>query len=233
MVDILDETSSIESTTVGIYRTAATVKGGRRFSFGALVVVGDRRGRVGLGYAKANQVPPAIEKAQKEGRRKMRPFALLDRTVPHESVGNFGACIVKLIPASPGTGVIAGAAVRAVLEMVGIKDCLTKCYGSNNPKNIVKATFAAMDQLRSRETVEQLRGISLPKTSVEEAIERGKAFMAMTPRGDKVAAPVNTVADERRGRRGPVRRGNRGGPPSMPPEGSDGGGTGGEGRPPA
>lgn len=230
MTDILDETSSIESTTVGIYRTAATVKGGRRFSFGALVVVGDRRGRVGLGYAKANQVPPAIEKAQKEGKRKMRPYALLDRTVPHESVGRFGACIVKLIPASPGTGVIAGAAVRAVLEMVGIQDCLTKCYGSNNPKNIVKATFAAMEQLRLRESVERLRGVELPKTAVEEAIERGKAFMALTPRGEKVAVPVNTVADERRGRRGPARRGGRGGPPMETPEGAP---AAGEARTPA
>ena len=231
MTDILDETSSIESTTVGIYRTAATVKGGRRFSFGALVVVGDRRGRVGLGYAKANQVPPAIEKAQKEGKRKMRPYFVQDRTVPHEVLGRFGACSVKLIPASPGTGVIAGASVRAVLDMVGIKDCLTKCYGSNNPRNIVKATFAAMEQLRSRETVQRLRGVELPKTAVEEAIERGKAFMALTPRGEKAAAPVNTVSDERRGRRGPSRRPSRGAPQAEQP--MDGGPTGGEARIPA
>lgn len=223
MPELLDETASIESTTVGIYRTASTVKGGRRFSFGALVVVGDRQGRVGIGYAKANQVPPAIEKAQKEGKRKMKPYPIQDRTVPHESMGRFGACSVKLIPASPGTGVIAGASVRAVLEMVGVKDCLTKCYGSNNPKNIVKATLVAMEQLRSREGVQRLRGVELPKTAVEEAIERGRAFMALAPRGEKAAAPVNTVADERRGRRGPPRRGPRGGGGGDPMHSQDAG----------
>lgn len=213
MPDVLDETSSIESTTVGIYRTAATVKGGRRFSFGALVVVGDRAGRVGIGYSKANQVPQAIEKAQKEGKRKMRAYALQDRTIPHAVAGRFGACIVRLIPASPGTGVIAGAPVRAVLEMIGVKDCLTKCFGSSNPKNTVKAALAAMEQLRRRDMVQRLRGVELPATAVEDAIERGKAFMSLAPRGEKAAAPVNTVADERRGRRGP-RRGPRGGAPA-------------------
>ncbi|HMN95647.1 MAG TPA: 30S ribosomal protein S5 [Phycisphaerales bacterium] len=220
MPELLDETSSIESTTVGIYRTAATVKGGRRFSFGALVVVGDRQGRVGIGYAKANQVPQAIEKAQKEGRRKMRGFALQDRTIPHLSLGRFGACSVRLIPASPGTGVIAGAAVRAVLEMAGIKDCLTKCYGSNNPKNTVKATLEAMAKLRTRESIQRLRGVDLPPTAVEESIERGKAFFAATPVGEKAQAPVNTVTEDRRGRRGPGRR-----PPRQQPmQGGEGGG---------
>src|SRR6187549_561611 len=128
MAEFLDDKSVFESTTVGIYRTAATVKGGRRFSFSALVVVGDRNGRVGIGYAKANQVPPAIEKAQKEGKRKARPFPLQGRTLPHAVTGKFGACTVRLLPASPGTGVIAGAAVRAPLELLGIRDCLTKAF---------------------------------------------------------------------------------------------------------
>ena len=113
MAELLDETSHLESTTLGVYRTAATVKGGRRFSFGALVVVGDRRGNVGYGYGKANEVPPAIEKAQKEGRKSLRKIPLHGGTIPHEIVGRFGSAKVKLIPASPGTGVVAGAAVRA------------------------------------------------------------------------------------------------------------------------
>jgi small subunit ribosomal protein S5 len=219
MAELLDESSSIESTTVGVYRTSATVKGGRRFSFGALVVVGDRRGRVGMGYAKANQVPQGIEKAQKEAKRKMRTFPLQGKTIPHAVEAQYGASKVRLVPASPGTGVIAGAAVRAVLEMIGVQDCLTKCYGSTNPKNIVKATFDALGMLRTREKVEQLLGHSLAETTVEETVRRGMAFMP-TKGGEKAQAPVNTVGEEqRRGGRG-GRRDGRGG----------GGGGGGRGR---
>ena len=116
MAEVLDESTALESTTVGIYRTAATVKGGRRFSFAALVVVGDRNGRVGIGYGKANQVPTAIEKAQKDGKRRLNTYPLLNHTIPHEVEGRFGACRVRLVPASPGTGVIAGGPVRAVVE---------------------------------------------------------------------------------------------------------------------
>jgi len=221
MPELLDETSSIESTTVGIYRTAATVKGGRRFSFGALVVVGDRRGRVGIGYAKANQVPQAIEKAQKEGRRKLHAVTLQNRTIPHTVTGRFGACIVRLVPASPGTGVIAGASVRALLELAGVKDCLTKRYGSSNPKNLVKATMAAMEALRSRDSVQSLRGVELEATEVEDAIQRGEVFMTTAASGEKAAAPVNTVGDDRRG-------GRRGGPGGRR-GGSRGGGGGGGG----
>src|SRR5436190_7161896 len=104
MAEMLDESSSLESTTIGVYRTSATVKGGRRFSFSSLVVVGDRRGRMGMGYAKANQVPQAIEKAQKYAKRKMKPYAMTGRTIPHVVEGKFGACTVRLVPASPGTG---------------------------------------------------------------------------------------------------------------------------------
>ncbi|MFO0003094.1 MAG: ribosomal protein S5, partial [bacterium] len=107
MAELIDESSSIESTTVGVYRTSSTVKGGRRFSFSALVVVGDRNGKVGLGYGKANQVPQGIEKAQKEAKRKMRAFPLQGKTIPHEVSAKFGASKVRLVPASPGTGVIA------------------------------------------------------------------------------------------------------------------------------
>src|SRR5436190_17525206 len=104
MAEMLDESSSLESTTIGVYRTSATVKGGRRFSFSSLVVVGDRRGRVGIGYAKSNQVPQAIEKAQKVAKRKMRTFPMTGRTIPHSVIGKFGACKVTMVPASPGTG---------------------------------------------------------------------------------------------------------------------------------
>ena len=179
MAEFLDEAGAIESTTVGVYRTAATVKGGRRFSFSALVVVGDRSGSVGMGYGKANQVPPAIEKAQKEARRRMKAYPLQGRTIPHAVTGRFGACQVRLLPASPGTGVIAGAAIRAPLEMLGVQDCLTKSYGSNNGKNLVKAVIDGLEQLRSREGVERLRGHELEKTEVEEAIERGQAFVSV------------------------------------------------------
>ena len=189
MAEVIDETSALESTTVGVYRTAATVKGGRRFSFAALVVVGDRRGRLGLGYGKANQVPPAIEKAQKEARRKMRSYPLQGRTIPHEVTGRFGACEVRLLPAGPGTGVIAGAAVRAPLEMLGIQDCLTKSLGSNNPKNLVKAVFDGLGQLRSKGLVETLRGTDLGKTEIEISIERGQAYATNEPAtAEKVAA---------------------------------------------
>ncbi|MEY3143137.1 MAG: ribosomal protein [Planctomycetota bacterium] len=222
MAEIIDETSSIESTTVGVYRTSSTVAGGRRFSFSAMVVVGDRRGRAGVGYAKSNQVPTSIEKAQKEGRRKMLSFQLQGKTIPHLVVGRYGATTVKLIPAAPGTGVIAGAAVRAVLEMIGVQDCLTKVYGSSNPKNVVKATLGALETLRSRQKVEALRGVTLPETAVEEAIKRGAAFMPSAKSGEKMAAPKNTVGEENRrgGRGGP--RGGRGGP-RRGPEGGDGG----------
>jgi small subunit ribosomal protein S5 len=177
MAEYLDDSGAIESTTVGVYRTAATVKGGRRFSFSSLVVVGDRNGRVGIGYGKANQVPPAIEKAQKEGRRRMKPYPRLGNTIPHEVEGRFGACRVRLIPASPGTGVIASSAIRAPLEMMGIQDCLTKSYGSNNSKNLVKAVMNGLGKLRSKEQIEELRGLSLEKTEVEASIERGAIYL--------------------------------------------------------
>ena len=161
MAEVLDASAALESTTVGVFRTAATIKGGRRFSFSALVVVGDRNGRVGMGYGKANQVPPAIEKAQKVAKRRMVQFPLVGRTIPHEVTGRFGACRVRIIPASPGTGVIAGAAVRAVCDAAGIHDILTKSFGSNNPVTLVKATIEALQQLRPVQEVERLRGVTV------------------------------------------------------------------------
>ena len=146
---------------IKIRRCAAVVKGGRRFSFTALVVVGDTRGRVGWGYGKANEVPPAVEKAVKDGSRNLVEVAMVGNTVPHEVTGRFGAARVVLVPAGPGTGVIAGAAVRAVCEACGIRDILTKSFGSTNPNNLVKATIDALLKLRTAGEVERLRGVSL------------------------------------------------------------------------
>jgi small subunit ribosomal protein S5 len=146
---------------VKIKRCAAVVKGGRRFSFAAMVVVGNGRGKVGWGYGKANEVPPSVEKAVKEGQRNMHEISLDGGTIPHAVFGRFGTSRVALVPAAPGTGVIAGSAVRAVCEAAGIKNILTKSFGSNNPTNLVKATMAALMQLRTRADVERLRGVNL------------------------------------------------------------------------
>ena len=146
---------------IKIRRCAAVVKGGRRFSFTAMVVVGDGQSKVGWGYGKANEVPPSVEKAVKDGTRNMVTIHLENTTIPHTVKGNFGAAQVILVPASPGTGVIAGAAVRAVCEACGIRDILTKSFGSTNPINLVKATMDALGQLRSKGEVERLRGVSL------------------------------------------------------------------------
>ena len=146
---------------IKIRRCAAVVKGGRRFSFTALVVVGDNQGRVGWGYGKANEVPPAVEKAVKDGTRSLVSIHLEGATIPHAVKGRFGAAEVVLVPAGPGTGVIAGAAVRAVCEACGIRDILTKSFGSPNSTNLVKASIEALKQLRSKGEVERLRGVSL------------------------------------------------------------------------
>ncbi|MCB9837934.1 MAG: 30S ribosomal protein S5 [Phycisphaeraceae bacterium] len=215
MPELLEESSQLESTTVGVFRTAATVKGGRRFSFNALVVIGNRRGQIGWGYGKANEVPPAIEKAQKSAKRNMSEVTLHGGTIPHEVVGAFGSARVKLMPASPGTGIVAGATVRAVLELLGVTDCLTKCQGSNNKINVVKACFDGVRQLRTREIVADLRGVQIDSTTVDEMLERGKAFMPTTSGGEKAKAPTNTIGQERgrggRGRGGGGGRGGRGG----------------------
>ncbi len=146
---------------VQIRRCSCVVKGGRRFSFAAMVVVGDKNGRVGWGYGKAKEVPLAVEKATKAANRNLTTVPLRDTTISHQIIGRFGASKVLLIPASPGTGIIAGATVRSVVESVGIKDILTKSRGSSNPVNLVKATFDALSKLRTREDVMRLRGVEL------------------------------------------------------------------------
>lgn len=154
----------MEERVVKIRRCAAVVKGGRRFSFNALVVVGDRNGRVSWGYGKANEVPPAVEKAAKDAAetlKRQQKVQLKDATIPHRVVGKFGASRVILVPAGPGTGVKAGPGVRDVLECAGIHNILTKTHGSNNPMNLVKATIQGLLQLRTREEVAALRGVTL------------------------------------------------------------------------
>ncbi len=146
---------------IKIRRCACVVKGGRRFSFGAYVVVGNGKGKVGLGYGKANEVPPSVEKAIKDGSRNMVEVQLAGKTVPHICEGRCGSSKVVMIPAAPGTGVIAGASVRAVCEAVGIHDILTKNYGSTNAANVIKAAIRALQSLRTRADIERLRGVTL------------------------------------------------------------------------
>jgi len=153
--------SGLIEKIVKIRRCAAVVKGGRRFSFAAMVVVGDGDGSVGWGYGKANEVPPSVEKALKEASRSMVKVPLQGETIPHQIVGEYGAAKVVLVPAGPGTGVIAGAAVRAVCEAAGIHDILTKSFGSNNSISLVKATISALTRLRPKQEVERLRGVTL------------------------------------------------------------------------
>ncbi len=155
------EEDGIGEVVVKINRCATVVKGGRRFSFGALVVVGDRKGRVGIGYGKSKEVPSAVEKGKKIATRAMVPIKLAGGTLPHRVIGRYGASRIVMVPASPGTGVIAGASVRAVLELAGVHDILTKSYGSNSPKNLVQATLKGLTSMLSPENVERLRGVSL------------------------------------------------------------------------
>jgi len=155
--------SGVESAVVRIYRCSKVVKGGRTFSFGALVVSGDRKGNIGFGYGKANEVPPAVEKATKDARKSLFKVNLKGTTIPHTVKGTSGASSVVLVPARPGTGVTAGKSVRPCLELCGITDILTKAYGSTSPKNLVKATIAALRQLHSKTQVEEIRGVQLER----------------------------------------------------------------------
>ena len=155
------EEQPLEDTVVKVFRCSKVVKGGRRFSFAALVVVGDRGGTVGVGYGKANEVPMAVEKGIKDARKKLQSIPLVGRTIPHQVNGRYRATKIVLVPASPGTGVIAGSSARAVLELSGVQDVLTKVYGSTSAKNVVKATLDGLLKLRSKEMVESLRGVEV------------------------------------------------------------------------
>jgi small subunit ribosomal protein S5 len=190
----------LSDVLVKLFRCATVVKGGRRFSFGALVVVGNGRGQVGYGYGKANEVPPAVEKGIKQAKRRLMDVPLRGTTIPHRVTGRFGASRIVLVPASEGTGVIAGAAPRAVLELAGVKDVLTKCYGSTAAKNLVKATIDGLKQLRTRARIEELRGVELDlPPEPEPSEEPTEAYIDDRPgrEPDEPEAPARP-ADERK-----------------------------------
>ena len=156
-----DREGGLEENVVQIYRCSKVVKGGRRFSFGALVVVGDRKGNVGLGYGKANEVPQAVDKGIAAAKKNMVAVHLRGRTIPHVVKGQWGSSSVVMVPASEGTGVIAGKKLRPLLELAGIHNVLTKAYGSTSPKNLLKAGMDALKQLRTAEQVAALRGVNI------------------------------------------------------------------------
>lgn len=188
---------NLEERVIDIWRCATVVKGGKRFSFAVMSVVGNGVGVMGVGYGKAREVPNAIEKAVKDAKKHLVRIPTFGTTIPHEVRGNYGASTVVLIPALPGTGVIAGSAVRAVLECIGVHDVLTKSVGgSNNAKNLVKATMDGLQQLRSREMVASLRGLDIPADAQLAA---------------NLTAPVRKVSFEREPRKGGGR--NEGGRP--------------------
>ena len=158
MVDFNSTEKQLINKVVRINRVSKVVKGGRRFSFSVLAVVGDGNGKVGSGLGKANEVPEAIRKAVEKAKREMKEFALMDQTIPHEVIGAYGAGRVLLKPASKGTGIIAGGPVRAVMEAVGVQNILTKSLGSNNPHNVIRATIDGLRNLHSVEEIAQKRG---------------------------------------------------------------------------
>ncbi|MDQ2816628.1 MAG: 30S ribosomal protein S5 [Candidatus Eremiobacteraeota bacterium] len=165
----ISDGSGLEEQVVRVNRVAKVVKGGKRFSFSALVVVGDRQGRVGYGIGKAREVPEAIRKGVDTARKALVTVPMVDRTIPHLIVSHIGAANVLMKPASKGTGVIAGGAMRAVLELAGVHDILTKSLGTNNPINVIQATVAGLRRLRTIETVAAQRG-----KSVDEILGRTK-----------------------------------------------------------
>jgi small subunit ribosomal protein S5 len=180
-----DRDSEFAETVVHINRVAKVVKGGKNFSFSAVVVAGDGAGRVGFGTGKAREVPPAIQKASEQARKEMVKVPLVGGTLPHKIWGRWGATRVLLRPASPGTGVIAGGGVRAVMESAGIQDILTKIVGSRNPFNVVRATFDALHNLMTDQQVRRLRGVDLAGSD-----QAAEPVVAAADGGETVDEPV-------------------------------------------
>lgn len=207
-----DVRTSLEQRVVEINRVAKVQQGGRRFSFTALVVMGDRSGRVGMGYGKAKEVASAIQKAEEYARRTMITVPMIGTTIPHEIIGSDGAARVLLKPAAPGSGVIAGGAVRAVLECAGIEDCLAKILGTSNPINVVHAAMAGLKGLRRPEEVARLRSKPIEDVAppiMLRRIEEAEARAAAAP--PPIEPPPDLREQARQGGRGRGRGGGGGG----------------------